>query len=152
MSSGMNSTYDSYKSVLMSFCRMQHLQMVFIDCYMPKESSGKEEIYGKVKKLVMFDEIFNLSYRSKPIDSSFIFIYGVHLVIPPDEACSMTRRVQIAIGKTEEEACKKFIDTMTKAEFFHVYRPGKSNVDTSLEGITSLETLKIIVDLNSNAT
>lgn len=148
----MNSTCNSYKTILESFCRMHHLQMVFIDCYKSEESSGKEEIYGNVKKLVMFDEIFNLSYRSKPIDSSFIFIYGVHLVIPPDESCSMARRVQIAIGKTEEEACKKFIDTMTKAEFFHVYRPGKSNADTSLEDITSLETLKIIVDLNSNAT
>ena len=148
----MNSTCNSYKTILESFCRMQHLQMVFIDCYKSEESSGKKETHENMKKLVIFDKVFSFPPGLKQIDSTFIFIYGVHLVIPPDEACSMSRCVQVATGKTEEEACKKFIGAMTKAKFFHVYRPGKFTPDTSLEDITSLETLKIIVDLNSNAT
>ena len=41
-------------------------------------------------------------------------------------------------------------DDIIKAKFFHVYRLGKPNADTSLEGITSLESLKIILDLNNN--
>ena len=127
--------------------------MVFLDCYAPKESTGKKEEHRKVKKLVMFDEFFNLFSllsRTKVIDSTFTFAYGVHLIIPPDEDCSTSRRVNFETGKTEEEACKKFIDDIIKAKFFHVYRPGKTNADTSLEGITSLESLKIILDLNSN--
>lgn len=124
--------------------------MMFMDCYVPKESTGKKEENRKVKKLVMFDEFFNLLPRTKAIDSTFAFAYGVHLIIPPDEDCSTSRRVNFETGKTEEEACKKFIDDIIKAKFFHVYRLGKPNADTSLEGITSLESLKIILDLNSN--
>ena len=139
-----------YKKILKSFCRMHHLQMMFMDCYMPKESTGKKEEHRKVKKLVMFDEFFNLLPRTKMIDSTFAFAYGVHLIIPPDEDCSTPRRVNFETGKTEEEACKKFIDDIIKAKFFHVYRLGKPNADTSLEGITSLESLKIILNLNSN--
>lgn len=139
-----------YKKILKSFCRMHHLQMMFIDCYESKESTGKKEENRKVKKLVMFDEFFNLLPRTKLIDSTFTFAYGVHLIIPPDEDCSTSRRVNFETGKTEEEACKKFIDDIIKAKFFHVYRLGKPNADTSLEGITSLESLKIILDLNNN--
>ena len=124
--------------------------MMFIDCYESKESTGKKEENRKVKKLVMFDEFFNLLPRTKVIDSTFAFAYGVHLIIPPDEDCSTSRRVNFETGKTEEEACKKFIDDIIKAKFFHVYRPGKKNADNSLEGITSLESLKIILDLNNN--
>ena len=142
-----------YKKILKSFCRMHHLQMMFMDCYMPKESTGKKEENRKVKKLVMFDEffnLFNLLSRTKVIDSTFAVAYGAHLIIPPEEDCSTSRRVNFETGKTEEVACKKFIDDIIKAKFFHVYRLGKPNADTSLEGITSLESLKIILDLNSN--
>lgn len=138
-----------YKKILKSFCKMHHLQMVFLDCYDPEKPSV-EGNYENTKKLVMFDDMFVFTSSSKLIDSTFAFAYGVHLIIPPDEDCSTSRRVNFETGKTEEEACKKFIDDIIKAKLFHVYRPGKTNADNSLEGITSLESLKIILDLNSN--
>lgn len=144
-----------YKSLLEAFCKMHHLKMVFTSCLKNKhdENDPVWKDVCKLKKLVLVDQDVFISPKNS--DDSTFFIFGVDLVvskIPSTPSESSVLHVQGVVGKNEEECCKKFIDNVVKADLFSVNRPSKVYVeDIDLKGITSLELLAVILDLNANA-